>query len=132
MPSDKSGGARAVEKKHAERNAARKRDKGWKERRKALYSLIPKPELGNPERAHTWLGDAMVVAIYDCLTDPGPAPEAQREQLGRLAAQAMKVLDPAKLAAQLEELETALEELRNARNVSTGTDSAASARSTLS
>src|SRR5688572_7376248 len=111
VPSMKSGGKRAVEKKHAERNAARNRDGGdygsdWL----ASVDALGEPP-GDPVKAHAWLGRAAVLIVRATMRDVGPPPEQMRRDAMKQLEQASKVLDPAKLSAELDELERALEEL---------------------
>jgi hypothetical protein len=105
-----SGGARDVEAKHAEREAARGRPdayaRSWRRRYKAL-GRRPK----EAEAAHVWLASVAVLNVEEAMLDPGPPPEQRREQVGRLVEKACKALDPAKLAARISRLEEALEEM---------------------
>lgn len=126
MPSKKSGGKRAVERKHRLREAERKRAGDYDAKWAAEYEKIGEPP-ADAERSYGWLAHVMVLTIYEAMHDVAMPPEQRREQIGRLVAQAAKVLDPAKLTEELEELERAREELINARTVPAGKDSAASA-----
>lgn len=132
QPKKKSGGKRAVEKKHRERKAARKRGgtdykAEWLKQVDALGSA-PK----DPNKAHDWLARAAVMIVRATLADPGPPPEQTRRDAMKQIEQASKVMDPAKLSAELDELESALEELRtNAGHVETGKDSPPSASTDL-
>jgi len=113
MPSKKSGGKRATEKKNREREAARSRDpKFVEERRQRLAAIADKATTGKAELSYGWLGDVAIELIRDALLDIGLPPEQQREQIGRLIAQAARCVDPARMAQKLEELERALEEAR--------------------
>lgn len=124
MPSKKSGGKRAVEKKHRERAAARERAAGGRDAGKVWLRKVS--ALGAPpktaEKAHTWLGRAALLLVQATLKDVALPPEQMRRDAMRQIEQASKVLDPAKLSEQLEELERARQELVNAREVQTGED----------
>lgn len=139
MPSKKraSGGKRAAEKKRRLREAARARvtvekkstkktgPVGWSKddfvTKAKKLGLAP---VGKAERGHTYIADVVLLAIQDAINDPGPEPEQRREQIGRLVAQAAKVMEPAKLSTKLAEFERALEELRSASPISQGEDGA--------
>lgn len=125
MAKPASGGKRAVEKKHAQREAARMRDGNWREQWIAKVDALEAPPK-TAEAAHEWLGRAAVLIVEATLRDTAIPPEQMRRDAMRQIEQASKVLDPAKLSEQLSELETALEELRaNATHVETGEDSPA-------
>lgn len=106
----KSGGKRAVERKHLARDAARVRDGKYLASRKKMFADIggAAPPT-DPGRGYAYLAKIMLAAIHDCLNDPGLPPEQQREQLGRLAAQTAKILEPADMSQQIADLEEALE-----------------------
>lgn len=130
MPSKKSGGKRAVEKKHRERAASRKRAGGYEEQ--WLESLA---DLGAPpseaEKAHAWLARAAVKIVNATIRDTAIPPEQMRRDAMKQIEQASKVLDPAKVSEQLEELERAVEELKNAGDLTAPKDRATSARTDL-
>lgn len=110
-----SGGKRAVERKHRAREAVR--GENYNAESLKRYARVGKVPKGKPEAAHQWLADIVLTAIHEAATDPGLPPEHRREQIGRLAAQAAKVLEPAKLSAKLAEYERALQELSDAPQV---------------
>lgn len=114
MPSDKSGGARAVEKKHEEREARRRRgrfdEKAWRKR----YEALPMPAA--LEDRFEWAANVAALAIAEAAADPGPPPEQRREQIVRAVAQLAKVLPSAELAAKLRRYKTAMEELKKPRH----------------
>ena len=106
-----SGGARAVEAKHLERAAKRgpEYEDEWKA---AVADLGPAPD--DPVKAFTWTAKVLAFALQSAISDAGLPPEQRREQAGRIAPQLIKALEPARLAAQLEKYERALEELNAA------------------
>lgn len=111
MPSKRSGGARAVEKKHLERNA--KRPEGYNERSIAAYRRLrraPKTAAGAVDEAVAFLR----LTMREASTDPGLPPEQRREQVARIAAQLVKAADPKRLVDDLGA------ELREAYNVIVG------------
>ena len=116
MRKKKSGGKRAVEKKHRERQAARARSGFYAADWQKRYEQLGGAPVREPDRAHQWIADVVLLAMEEAMQDQGMPPEARREQIARLAAQAAKVIDPAKLAARIEALEEALEE-SNARTL---------------
>lgn len=115
MPSKKSGGKRAVQKKHDERDARRRRhkfsEKAWRE--KAL-ALGPFP--ADPEKRFAWAAEMAAQAIVEAANDPGPPPEQRREQIIRGVAQLAKVLPSAELAVKLRQYTRALAELKKQKN----------------
>lgn len=131
-----SGGKRAVMKKHAMREAERKRASGGDPKADwtATLELLGEPPLGDPEKAHIWLAKAALIVVRATLADTAIPPEQMRRDVMKQIEQASKVLDPAKLSAQLDELETALEELRkqHAGDVATGEDRPPSPSASLS
>src|SRR4051812_23300645 len=114
MSKQASGGKRAVEKKHAERDAERTRAVHGENHRELWLAEVA--ELGapptDPNAAHEWLARASICIVRATLRDVAIPPEQMRRDAMRQIEQASKVLDPAKLAAQLDELERALDELR--------------------
>lgn len=106
-----SGGARATASKHASEDAARRRKadftKTWAQRFE---------ELGDPpadlEHAHEWAARGMLLAFRQTLVDPGLRPEKRCSALAALAPQLAKLLDPAKLGAELREFKKAFEALK--------------------
>lgn len=116
----KSGGARAVAKKRAEREAARKRTGNTKSDWLAIVDgLGPTPK--DPRQMHDWLARAAVAVVRSTLRDVAVPPEQMRRDAMKQIEQASKVLDPAKLSVEIDELERALEELRkHAGHVETG------------
>jgi hypothetical protein len=102
-----SGGKRAGDRKRAAAEAARARAgnyaETWAERYKALG-----PAPSDTTQAWDWMALVMMTAIEEAANDPGVTPESRREQLGRLVAQASKVIDPAQVTQRLDELERAL------------------------
>jgi hypothetical protein len=131
MPVQASGGARELKRKHDERMARRRRmgfsEKDWIARYAALG-----PAPADPEKAHTWVARVCCLAIEECCADPGVPPEQRREQIGRLAAQAVKTIDPAKLAERLDRLDRAQEETDYARAIPTGETGASREAASLS
>lgn len=129
----KSGGKRAVEKKHAEREAARNREAAGGDWRTEWLEKVEK--IGKAprkaERGQAWLGKAALLIVEATMRDTSIPPEQMRRDAMRQIEQASKVLDPAKLSEELAELERALEEL-HARNVSAREDREASAPAALS
>ena len=122
----KSGGKRAVEKKHREREAARRRDAGgdWRAPWGAeLAELGPPP--ADAVKAHGWLGRAAVLVVAATLRDTAMPPEQLRRDALRQIDQASRVLGPAQMSDQLAELERALKRLEqvNASTVAPGEDS---------
>jgi hypothetical protein len=113
----KSGGARRTEAKRRAKAAAFRRPLGYSDDWLARYRALGPAPIGNPVKAHQWVADLEMLAVEEAANDPGLPPEQRREQVGRLAAHAVKVLDPAKLALKLAELERALEEAQDARQV---------------
>lgn len=105
MPSKKSGGKRAVEKKHQQQAAAR--GPGYKKRWKEQYEALGDPP-DNPDDAHEWVARVGLKSLHETMLDMAMPPEARREQVGRLVAQVVKALDPAKKAARLADLERAV------------------------
>ena len=106
-----SGGARAVAKKHQQRNAER----GPRYTEQAIAKVRrlpkhPKTALGALETAM----DRLRLALDEASTDPGLPPEMRREQVGRLAAALGKLSEPLK---QIQELNA---ELRAAHAVIVG------------
>lgn len=122
MSKRKSGGARAVEKKHRERAAERKRAASgdWRSEWIAeVDALGAPPEI--PERAHLWVARAALLVAKATLRDTAIPPEQMRRDAMKQLEQVSKILDPAKLSAEIDELERALEELRgHAGNIETG------------
>jgi hypothetical protein len=115
MPSSKSGGKRAVEAKHAERDARRRRgkfaEKAWREK----YSKLgPFPK--EPEDRFTWAQEFAVLALIEAAADPGPPPEQRREQIIRGVAQLAKVMPAAELAMKLRRYEKAIAELKKPKH----------------
>lgn len=109
MPKQKSGGARAVAKKHQARQA--RRPKGYEAERQARLAAIGAP----PESmvaTFGWVARILAHDIWDAETDVGLPPEARREQVARLAPQLVKALEPARLSVKLEEYEKTIDELR--------------------
>lgn len=125
-----SGGARAVAAKHAQREAERKRG-GWRDRWLGDLEALGKPP-EKAEAAHTWLARAAVLIVHATMHDTAVPAEQMRRDAMRQIEQASKVLDPAKLSEQLEELERAREELINARTVEAREDRPAPAGMALS
>lgn len=111
MPSSKSGGKRAVEKKHAERDARRRRhkfnEKAWREK----YTKLGPPP-AEPAKMFTWAADLASLAIHEAASDPGLPPEQRREQIIRGVAQLAKVLPSAEIAADLRRFKAALDALK--------------------
>jgi len=106
LPSKKSGGKRAVEKKHDERAARRRRGR-WKEATwRARYAAAEAPT--DPRQAHEHVAKMVLIALEEAASDPGPPPEQRRDQIARIAAIFAKVNDPAELMAELRELYDAL------------------------
>ena len=114
-------GAQKRKKRKVDDLTARRRRGRWKEaewrKRYAELGALPK----DPQLAHDWCAKMLLVAMAECAADPGPTPEQRREQLGRLGAQASKVLEPSKLAAKLTEYEELIEELKRAASLNRGT-----------
>lgn len=121
MPSKTSGGKRATEKKHRERDAARNRKSDYGARWRAEYEKLGAPP-SDAERAHAWLARVAVAVVKEAMQDMAMPPEQRRRDVMKFLEQASKVLDPAKLSEQLDELEQALEKL-HAGNIETGEDS---------
>lgn len=117
-----SGGSRAVKAKHDERDARRRRgkfsEKEWRARAIEHLGDVPIHDL---EKLHEWTARAVALAMAEAIADPGPPLEQRREQIGRLAAQLSKAIEPAKLSERLERLEKALKEPHGAREVTSGT-----------
>lgn len=122
-----SGGARAVKAKHEAREAARNREAAgdWRADWTGKVDALGAPP-DSAERAHEWLGRAAVLIVQATMRDTSLPAEQMRRDAMRQIEQASKVLDPAKLSEQLDELEQALEELRNARDLTTAEDREAS------
>src|SRR5262245_40350194 len=107
----KRSGAQNRKQRKLDAKEARRRRHGWNESAwREKYSALGDPP-SDPERAHIWIGQVGLLAMAEAADDPGPPAEQRREQIGRLAAQLVKVLEPAKLSAKLAEYEKALEEL---------------------
>ena len=125
-----SGGKKAGNKRRMAKLARLKRqkkaEKTWLEQMDGLGA----PPKG-ADSAHGWLGRAAVLIVRATLLDVAIPPEQMRRDAMKQIEQASKVLDPAKLTEQLEELERALEEMRNARDISPRQGSAPSARADL-
>lgn len=102
-----SGGARAVAKKRAIQEAARRRAEV-----STLSALRKAPT--NPEAGHEWLALVMLATVEEAINDPGLPPEQRRAEIGRLVSAAAKIMDPAKLSAKLALYEAAIEELHGA------------------
>jgi hypothetical protein len=115
VPSDKSGGARAVEKKHEERDARRRRGR-WNEQawREKYARLGPFP--AELEGRFSWAAEFAALALVEAASDPGPPPEQRREQIIRGVAQLAKVLPAAELALKLRRYKSALAELKKPRH----------------
>lgn len=133
MADDKrpSGGKRAVERKHAAREAERNRDGDWRgDWISRVDALGPRPT--TTEDAFTWLGRAAVLIVEATMRDTAVPAEQMRRDAMKQIEQAAKVLDPAKLSEQLDELERALQELQNAGNVEAREDREATTPASLS
>ena len=133
MSNPKSGGKRAVEKNHAEREAERNREATGGDWRAEWIARVDKIGAApkKAERGQSWLGKAALLIVEATMRDTSIPPEQMRRDAMRQIEQASKVLDPAKLSEELAELERALEEL-HARNVSTREDREAPAPASLS
>jgi len=105
------GSKRARDKVRAQRAASLIRPVTYSRRWLKRYRALGPAPQGNAERGHQWLADLALLALEEAARDPGVPPEQRREQIGRLAGQAAKVLDPAKLAERIAQLERALEQL---------------------
>lgn len=109
MPSKKSGGKRAVEKKHQARTA--QRPKNYEaQRTKRLKAIGPPPS--DVEAKYVWLTQILAQDIWDAENDKGLPPEARRTQTAQLAPQLTKALEPARLTVKLDALERENAELR--------------------
>jgi hypothetical protein len=108
MPSKKSGGKRAVEKKHDER-AARRRRGGFSE--KAWLARYAKmgPAPAKEADKFVWAAELGSLAIEEAAADPGPPPEQRREQIIRGLAQLAKILPAAEIAADLRRFKAAVD-----------------------
>lgn len=110
MPSKKSGGKRAVEKKHAERDAARNRRGDWKELWLNSVEQLGNPPLTDMERAHEWLGQCAILIVRATLMDTAIPPEQLRRDAMKQIEQAQKAIGSAKMAQELKALYEALKE----------------------
>jgi hypothetical protein len=115
MPSKRSGGKRAVEKKHAERDARRRRhkfnEKAWRQKYEALG-----PPPTNAAAKFEWAAELASLAIHEAASDPGLPPEQRREQIIRGVAQLAKVLPSAELGADLRRFKKALDDLKKPKH----------------
>jgi hypothetical protein len=119
----KSGGARATYAKRVREDAARRRgaDGADESARRflRLVDAVPDDAAELRERI-TWLGAVVITAVLDAAADVGLQPQARREQVVRLAEKAMKVLEPAKLTQELDELYEAYQRLEARARQSAG------------
>jgi hypothetical protein len=100
VPSKKSGGKRAVEKKHAAREAARRRAG---QKLPDIGKLVGEP----PEDArelHEYAARVAALNLRAEMKDKGLPPEQQRDRIGRRVKELMETLDGAKLSQELREL----------------------------
>jgi len=65
MPSKKSGGKRAVEKKHREQDAARKRGGNYAKMWRDCYVQLGPAPLGASAKAHQWLADTVLLSLEE-------------------------------------------------------------------
>ena len=100
MPSKKSGGKRAVEKKHREREAA---NPAYKARCMAARRRLPAPPK-DPRALAGMIPVRLAYLAMEAERDPRLPPETSREQAARFWAMAGKTIDAAKLRAELDEL----------------------------
>lgn len=124
MPSAKSGGKRAVEKKHAERDARRRRGKFKETEWRAKYAAHGPPPKLSAEKFE-WAAELASLAIYEAASDPGLPPEQRREQIIRGVAQLAKVLPSAELAADLRRFKKAHDDLKKPKQHGAQVDSGA-------
>jgi hypothetical protein len=114
----KSGGARAVEAKQKRREAARRRGEEGAESSAARFTRLvqsaPGPAAAAAERI-AWLAEISITAVVDAAADAGMEPDQRREQVVRLAEKVMKVLEPAKLAEELDVLHRAYKKMKAAK-----------------
>lgn len=108
MPSKKSGGKRATEKKHREREAERNRSGCFREEWIAAVDALGEPST-DPNEAHEWLGSVAVLVVKFTIRDVALPPEQMRRDAMKQIEQAQKAIGSAKLAA---ELRTLYEELK--------------------
>jgi hypothetical protein len=113
VPSKKSGGKRAVEKKHRVRAAARARAaidgdplKQWM---REYEKLVGKPPLDKPDDLYLWTANALAFSADKAMRDEGLPLEQRRDQLTRIAPQLIKALEPAKLNSRISALEEEFE-----------------------
>ena len=108
MAKKPSGAQFRKERKLSEQDARRARV-GFKvdEWRKRYAALGPCPKAAEDRMA--WLANHAAITLEFCAADPGPAPEASREQMGRLYPQLVKAFEPAKLAEDLRAFKAALD-----------------------
>ena len=112
MPAKKkSGGKRAGEKRRAAKAALHRRPDDYSQRWLNTYESL-KDSPRDLNQAHEWTARLLLTALAEAATDPGMTPEGRREQIGRLAAQAAKVIDPGKVSARLSALEDELREMQ--------------------
>ncbi len=120
MPSKKSGGKRAVEKKHRDRDAERKRAAAGGDYRavevagfRAARRRGKKP-VDVLDEAIAHLREAM----HQAAEDVALPPEQKREQISRIAEKLGKLADPKKiieeLGAELREAHEVIQGLKNA------------------
>jgi|SRR6185369_15080425 hypothetical protein len=115
-----SGGKRATVKKYSERYAARRRGGNW--RAEWLAKVNALGDTSTPalpvEDAFTWLGRAAMLLVQATMADTAMPPEQMRRDAMKQIEQAAKVLEPARLARRITELEIALTQIQTKhRNV---------------
>ncbi len=112
MPSKKSGGKRAVEKKHLQRDAAR--GDNFEANLKRRLRKLGKPASSRPDAVFLWLAKVGQFLITEALADIGIPPEMRREQAIRCLSPLVKALEPARLAEKLAVYEEKIAELAHA------------------
>jgi hypothetical protein len=99
MPSKKSGGARATERKRRAQEAVR--PKGYNARAIAKLKRRMKPSDGSIQGVLGKAVLALEATLDEAAGDPGVPPEYRREQMARIAAALAKAAEPKKLIDDL-------------------------------
>ena len=98
--------------REAEQDAARNREVDYVEQWRYRYDEELGPPPASPNAIHEWAARAAAMLCEESIKDFALPPEQRR----RLAIDALRklsdILDPAKMAAQIGELEAALAELK--------------------
>lgn len=109
-PKPRVSGTTAVSAARRKEQAAA-RGESYRENEIDEVRRLGRPPMHDPGSAFPWLARVALLAVEGAATDPGLAPEAAREQLVRLIPQAVRAMDPARMAARIDVLEKALAEM---------------------